>query len=117
MNLELDKHITDLKNTIKTWQIFLAQLQELDNDDIIEHGADGYKMVWTSQQIDFYFDHSTLDAISRYVAKKAGIITDVRFNIPNYDVRKGIQNCEKYIKGEISSLEKSIKSLQELRSA
>ena len=113
MNPELKKRINDLQNTIRTWELFLIEVLKLKNEDIIEQGLDFHKMVWTQNEVDYYFDHSTLDLIDFFIAKKGNIITDVRFSIPNYIVRNGKADCEKYIKTQMNNLSLSIKSLQQ----
>jgi|688.fasta_scaffold740953_2 hypothetical protein len=113
MNVQLENHIATLKATITTWELFRTEVLKLENNDVKERGLDNYKMVWTQNEVDYYFDPTTMGLIDFYVAQNAGIITDVRFSIPNYIIRKGILDCENYIETQITSLQKSIKSLEQ----
>ena len=112
MNLDLQNQISELEHKVKIWNLFSIEVSKQDDDIIKANGLQDYQMVWTDGKLDYYFDHSTLNLIDQYVAINAGIITDVRFNVSNYSVRKGKAECLKQIEIEISNLHSSIKSLK-----
>jgi hypothetical protein len=113
MSEQLQVQIDNLNNEIAIWNNFSNAVSKLNESEVKREGVDNYQMVWTSNEVDYYFDHSTLTSIDKFVARRAGIITNVKYNVPNYNLRKGIKSCLKQIEIEINKLQSAKESLEQ----
>lgn len=109
----IQMQIYDLKSQIAIWNKFSNAASKLNEEEVRREAEEDYQMVWTSNEVDYYFDYSTQPLETQFVARKAGIITNVKYGISNYYLKKGLQSCIKQIGIEIENLENSVNALKQ----
>ena len=109
----IQMQIDNARSEILVWNNFSEAVSKLNDEDIKKEGGERFQMVWTSNGVDYFLDHSTEPSIDKFVSKKNGVLTNVRFYVPNYDLRKGKDSCLKQIATAIENLEKSIEALKQ----
>lgn len=112
MNEAKQLQIQTLEHKINEWNKFKTELLNEDDDVIIAHGNKGARIGWAFGELIYSSDISLFSTADQIVAKKAKIIPQFDYSIPNYTLRMGKDNCIRYIEAEIFSLTTTVKHLK-----